>query len=205
MIRTLLLTFAALTLTTAPALAQMSFHGYVPHTDIVPTPKTNKRGDAGNWYNGDEFKLRLLTLEFGQKTKAFFPPASALIVPGSGTIPNSEFLRGALSVMGFEAPSSPYVLLDDLTHKTVELYAFDDVLGFIETQPDGTIFIIGLDFHSGFIRKDQDGITFVHTSNNSKGIIREPIKDSLALKDSQIFIIGDLSDRARIVLGVDAI
>ena len=194
---------AATTLLITPASAQASFHGYV-HTEETPAPEIKKYGDAGNWYNGEEFVPRILTLEIDKTPNDLLLPDSTLIVSGSGTLPNSEFLSATLGLMGFEAPTTPYVVLDNFTRSYAELYSFEDLIGFLSAKPDGSVFIIGLDFQTGFIRKEDNLLTYL--SNVSGSPLRsEPLETTDTLKDGNLFVIGDLSELARVVVGVDAI
>lgn len=202
----LTITAAAFIYLSSLSFAQVSFQGYVPHKEAEPTLDLKKQNGMNSWYNGEDHKTRFLTLGIDQTPKDLSLPASTLIVPGSGTIPNSKFLSETLEILGFEAPKSPYILLNTLTHSHVEVYAFEDMIGYLYAQPNGSIFILGLDFQTGFIHKEGGELLFL-SPNTSGSMAHATEKLEVAINNThdQVFVIGDLSERARILIGIDPI
>ena len=78
---------------------------------------------------------------------------------------------------------------------------FEDLIRYIEGQKNETVFIVGLDFHTGYITKaSNDEIYFIHSNYiHQEGVVKERIEESKALKSSNFYMIGNLSENRRIL------
>lgn len=60
------------------------------------------------------------------------------------------------------------------------------------------LFIAGLDFHTGFIMNDGNEVWFIHSNYIMKaGVMKEKVKESLALKSSKTRYITCLSNNEK--------
>lgn len=85
--------------------------------------------------------------------------------------------------------------------KEVKNYAkFEDLEQYLKNQPDQSVFIVGLDFHTGYILKDKTGLYFLHSNYiDRKGVMKESIQTSYALKSSKTFMIGNLTKNEKLL------
>ncbi len=126
--------------------------------------------------------------------------------PKIGAIACGYFITNILTDIGFEihrtklaqAPSSE--MINNLCVNIKRLSEFDELIKYIQQQPDNSILLIGLDFHTGFILKTKAEIFFLHSNYIYKeGVIKEKIEKSLALKSSKSFMIGNLSENKGLI------
>ena len=127
-------------------------------------------------------------------------------VPKEGTIACGYFVTTLLRDLGFEiqrvklAQNPSSVMINQLCQNIKRFYNFQNFTNYLKNQPNKSIYILGLDYHTGFILKDSHGIYFFHSDyNNKKGVTKEKIEDSKALKDSKTFMIGNLTSNEKLL------
>ena len=127
-------------------------------------------------------------------------------IPGEGEIACGYFVTTVLKDLGFDidrirlAKARSGVMIEELTRDIKKTNSLDAMLDYVKAQPEGSVFIIGLDFHTGFITSAPDGIYFLHSSYiGREGVVREYAKSSEALHDSGFYMIGNLSTRTEIM------
>lgn len=127
-------------------------------------------------------------------------------IPGEGDIACGFFVTTLLVDAGFEIervylaqqPSS--VMIKQLTKNIKNTGSFETLKDYILKAADHSVFIIGLDFHTGFITRDGDKIYFIHSNYiKRKGVTKEQIEFSSALKASKSFMIGSLTDNEELL------
>lgn len=127
-------------------------------------------------------------------------------VPGEGTIACGFFVTTLLQDMGLNinrrklaicassemmkslVPHQPLLNLSSLAHP--------DFVNTMQKAGKG-VYIIGLDFHTGFILQDGTDTWFIHSNYiNRKGVVKELLKNSAALKASKTkWVISISTDR----------
>lgn len=121
-------------------------------------------------------------------------------IPGEGFIACGYFITTVLDDIGLkinrvrlaQEPSS--VLIQSTCHKIKTYAGFAALKTYLDSSEDETIFIAGLDFHTGFIIKQAGQCYFFHFNYiNKMGVVKELIDESKALKNSQSFMIGNLT------------
>jgi hypothetical protein len=82
-----------------------------------------------------------------------------------------------------------------------DIHTFSGIKNFeayMAKQPENSVFIIGLDFHTGYVVKDATGSYFLHSNYiNREGVIKEKIADSKALSKNKFFMIGSLTENKK--------
>lgn len=78
-----------------------------------------------------------------------------------------------------------------------DIHTFSGIKNFeayMDKQPENSVFIVGLDFHTGYIVKDVTGSYFLHSNYiKRKGVMKEKIGESAALAKNKFFMIGSLT------------
>jgi hypothetical protein len=70
---------------------------------------------------------------------------------------------------------------------------------YLKKQDEKEVFIVGLDFHTGYIIKEGDDFYFLHSNYiNRKGVMKEKVDDSKALKNSNLYMIGSLTQNSNL-------
>jgi hypothetical protein len=120
--------------------------------------------------------------------------------PKSGTIACGFFVTNTLTDLGFKidrmglanAPSSD--MIKKLCVGIHSFYSLNRLNSYLAEQPNNSVFIIGLDFHTGYIIKTAAGCYFFHSNYIKKqGVIKEKIDVSQALSTNKFFMIGSLT------------
>lgn len=126
--------------------------------------------------------------------------------PKNGTIACGYFITNTLTDIGFEiqriklaqAPSSK--MINALCINIKRFSAFEQLMSYLSQQPDNSIFIIGLDFHTGYLLKKTDDIFFLHSNYIAKvGVVKEKIQSSIALRQNKNFMIGNLTENTALI------
>ncbi len=120
--------------------------------------------------------------------------------PGEGKIACGYFITNTLSDLGFEiervklAQAASSVLIDATCINAKWCKGFDGLKTHVSSQPKHSVFIVGLDFHTGYLTKEDNDCYFIHSNYiNSKGVTKEKIDESEALKASKVFYIGSIT------------
>ena len=123
--------------------------------------------------------------------------------PGQGDIACGYFVTTLLKDLGFKidrvrlAQDVSATMIKELTGDIKITRTVDGMIDYVKTQPSGSVFVVGLDFHTGFVTSGPDGIYFIHSNYIAReGVVREFAATSEALHDSGYFMIGNLSTRA---------
>ena len=123
--------------------------------------------------------------------------------PGQGEIACGYFVTTLLKDLGFDidrvrlAQDVSATMIKELTADIHITRTVQGMIDYVNTQPSGSVFIVGLDFHTGFITSGPDGIYFIHSNYiGREGVVKEIAATSAALHDSGYFMIGNLSTRA---------
>lgn len=123
--------------------------------------------------------------------------------PGYGEIACGYFVTTLLKDLGFGidrvrlAQDVSATMIKELTGDIKITRTVEGMIEYVESQPSGSVFIVGLDFHTGFVTSGPDGIYFIHSNYIAReGVVRELAATSEALHDSGYFMIGNLSTRA---------
>ncbi|WP_124635746.1 hypothetical protein [Taibaiella sp. KBW10] len=120
--------------------------------------------------------------------------------PGVGTIACGYFVTNTLSDLGFNiqriklAQVVSSEMIKTLCVGIRRFAQFDQLRTYLAQQPDNSVYIIGLDFHTGYILKDASGSYFMHANYIGRvGVVKERIEDAKALRDNKSFMIGSLT------------
>ena len=121
--------------------------------------------------------------------------------PQKGTIACGYFVTNTLSDLGFniqriklaQQPSS--VMIKKLCTNIQYFSSVNQLQEYLNKQPDKSVFIIGLDFHTGYVLKDESGSYFLHSNYiKNEGVVKEILtQSSTNLKSSKSFMIGSLT------------
>jgi hypothetical protein len=119
--------------------------------------------------------------------------------PGEGKIACGYFITNTMVDLGFNieriklAQAASSVLIN-ATCSTGKWCDFEGLKKYLEKQPEYSVFIVGLDFHTGYLTKEKNDCYFIHSNYiDSKGVTKEKIDDSEALQASKIFYIGSIT------------
>lgn len=95
---------------------------------------------------------------------------------------------GALDIIKTLTPNEKPIYIRNKSTKILDAY--------ITTYLEEGLYVIGLDYHVGFILKNKTGNYFIHSDyiNPDTGVKKEPITKSIALKDSDLFVIGSITN-----------
>jgi hypothetical protein len=120
--------------------------------------------------------------------------------PGEGKIACGYFITNTLTDLGFEiervklAQAASSVLIKATCTNIKYCAGFEGLKTYLAAQPEHSVFIVGLDFHTGYITKERKDCYFIHSNYiNSKGVTKEKIDVSEALQASKTFMIGSIS------------
>jgi len=127
-------------------------------------------------------------------------------VAGKGEIACGYFVTTLLQDLGFQidrirlAQEPSATMIKELTQQIKVQHTREDMVAYVKTQPTPSIYIVGLDFHTGFISNGEDGIYFIHSNYiGREGVVKELAASSLALSDSNYFMIGNLTANAELL------
>ena len=122
--------------------------------------------------------------------------------PGYGEIACGYFVTTLLSDLGFDidrarlAQDVSATMIKELTGDIKVTRTVESMITYVESQPEGSVFIVGLDFHTGFVTSGPDGVYFIHSNYiDREGVVKEKAATSAALHQSGYFMIGNLSTR----------
>ncbi|NMH28977.1 hypothetical protein [Flavobacterium silvaticum] len=125
--------------------------------------------------------------------------------PKTGHIACGYFVTNTMSDLGFEiervklAKVASGEMIKKLCVNIKSFRNFASLEKYLATQPDNSVFIIGLDYHTGYIVKDSIPY-FLHSNYiGNIGVVKEPIEKSNALKSNKFFMIGSVSDNDRLL------
>ena len=123
-------------------------------------------------------------------------------IPKSGTIACGYFLTTTMKQTGYDikrvwmAQQASSVLIKAYCSDIKILSSLEKVTQYLNTQPDSSSFIIGLDFHTGFVTKGVDGTFIIHSNYiGDEGVVKEPIQSAAVLANNKYFMIGNLGMR----------
>ena len=178
----------------------------ITYEDFLLEVKSKKQ----NFTNNNEAKKYLFEVfdnkipEYWVGTKWDFNGTSRK--PKEGTIACGYFVTNILSDLGFQiqrvqlAQAVSSKMIKELCIDIKRFGDFDKLKDYIKNQPNHSIFIIGLDFHTGFVLKTDDKIYFLHSNYiDNQGVVKEEIENSKALKSSKSFMIGNLSENEKLI------
>lgn len=121
--------------------------------------------------------------------------------PGKGKIACGYFITNTLTDIGFDieriklAQAASSVLIKAVCTHIEYPGGFEKLKKYILKEPDHSVFIVGLDFHTGYMTRDGNKIYFIHSNYiNKKGVMKEEADKSEALKSSNTFMIGNISE-----------
>jgi hypothetical protein len=119
--------------------------------------------------------------------------------PGKGHIACGYFLTTVMKQTGYTierikmAQQASSVLIKKYCSDITYLNSLDALRKYLSEQPDSSTYIVGLDFHTGFITKNEKDFYFIHSNYRaSRGVVKERITESDALRSNQFFMIGSL-------------
>lgn len=119
--------------------------------------------------------------------------------PGEGKIACGYFITNTMVDLGFDieriklAQAASSVLID-ATCTNTKWCDFDGLKKYLEKQPEYSVFIVGLDFHTGYLTKEKNDCYFIHSNYiGAKGVTKEKIDESEALQASKVFYIGSIT------------
>lgn len=169
-------------------LPEISYNDYLKQ--IRTLDEKGKRADLFHYINYDVPKYWAGTKwDFNGTTEQ----------PGNGTIACGFFVTTVLHAYGWDIkknylaqqPSS--VMIKQLRKEIKHFRTVDDLSAYLDKQSNRTAYLVGLDFHTGFITKEVADQYFIHSSYiGKKGITKEKVQQSAALKDSKSFMLGKL-------------
>jgi hypothetical protein len=120
--------------------------------------------------------------------------------PGEGKIACGYFITNTMVDLGFSiervklAQAASSVLIKATCVDIKYCAGFEGLKTYLSGQPEHTVFIVGLDFHTGYITKEKKDCYFIHSNYiDSKGVTKEKIDISEALQASKTFMIGSIS------------
>lgn len=126
--------------------------------------------------------------------------------PNKGTIACGYFVTNILADLGFKIERVK--LAQDVSSKMINVLCvnvkrfgdFNKLKEYIKNQPNYSVFIIGLDYHTGYVLKADDKIYFLHSNYIDKeGVVKEEIDNSRALRSSKSYMIGYLSENNELI------
>lgn len=178
-------------------LSYQAFLKNVNETRMRFPDDTSAKASLFQWVHNDMF-------EYWDDTEWDFYGMSR--IAGEGEIACGYFVTTVLKDLGFDidrirlAKARSGVMIEELTRDIKKTRSLDAMLDYVNSQPDGSVFIIGLDFHTGFITSAPDGIYFLHSNYiGREGVVREFAKSSEALHESGFYMIGNLSTRSEVL------
>ena len=125
-------------------------------------------------------------------------------IPQQGGIACGYFVTGLLKDAGVKLNRRALSICPSLTMmkgltsgreiKNLSALDYEKFAGWIDTYGK-SVFIIGLDFHTGFIVNDGKDSWFIHSNYiNKQGVVKEKIRQSIALKSSKTRYLTSLTD-----------
>jgi hypothetical protein len=126
--------------------------------------------------------------------------------PNEGSIACGYFVTNTLSDLGFKiqrvklAQVVSSQMINTLCGDVRRFAQFDKLQKYLSEQPDQSVYIIGLDYHTGYILKDSADFYFLHSNYiNAEGVVKEKIESSRALLYNRTFMIGSLSSNEKLL------
>lgn len=120
--------------------------------------------------------------------------------PGEGKIACGYFITNTMVDLGFEidrvklAQAASSVLIDATCINTKWCSGIEGLKNHLDKQPEYSVFIVGLDFHTGYLTKEKNECYFIHSNYiGGKGVTKEKVEESQALQDSKVFYIGSIT------------
>lgn len=85
---------------------------------------------------------------------------------------------------------------------TIQMYSnLDQLKSYLAPLKDNEILILGLDYHVGFVVKRDGKNYFIHSNYiDREGVIKEELATSLAIRSSNIYMIGNISRNDSLIL-----
>ena len=122
--------------------------------------------------------------------------------PRKGTIACGYYLTTLMKQTGFDiqriymAQQASSVLIKAYCTDIRTTGSLENVKSYLETQPDSSVFIIGLDFHTGFVTKCDTTYHLIHSNYiSNQGVVKERLDEAHVLTNNSFFMIGNLSTR----------
>ena len=123
--------------------------------------------------------------------------------PRKGSVACGYFVTTTLRDAGFpidrstlgQQPSS--VLIQKLCTDIHKFNTIPELEDYFKTQPEKTLFLLGLDTHIGFVIKENNQLYFIHSSySGDKQVKKEALQNSIPVKKSKVLIVGNFSGNA---------
>jgi hypothetical protein len=126
--------------------------------------------------------------------------------PKTGNIACGYFITTTLNDLGFKIQRRELAecrsgdMIKKLCTDIHTFTEFKNLDSFLKNQPENSVFIIGLDFHTGYIVKDSANIYFLHSNYiNKQSVVKEKIKESKALVSNKFYMIGSLTANKKLL------
>ena len=126
--------------------------------------------------------------------------------PGIGNIACGYFVTNTLTDLGFKlnriklAQSVSSKMIKALCVNIKYFTNLSDLHNYLASEPDNSVYIIGLDFHTGYILKDSSGAYFLHSNYiNRTGVVMEKVSTSANLRNNKNFMIGSLTQNKQLL------
>lgn len=186
--------------------SSVMFEDSIPYTDFLNEVKNEKT----KFLNTNEAKKFLFEIynesipKYWLGTKWDFNGTTRK--PNEGTIACGYFVTNILADLGFKiervklAQDVSSRMINELCVNVKRFGDFNKLKEYIKNQPNNSVFIIGLDYHTGYVLKADDKIYFLHSNYiDNEGVVKEEIDDSRALRSSKSFMIGNLSENNNLI------
>lgn len=127
--------------------------------------------------------------------------------PGVGDIACGYFVTNTLTDLGFKlnriklAQSVSSKMIKALCVNIKYFSSLADLDNYLKSEPNNSVYIIGLDFHTGYILKDSIGTYFLHSNYiNRVGVVKENVNTSANLRNNKNFMIGSLTKNRNLLM-----
>jgi len=121
--------------------------------------------------------------------------------PGTGEIACGYFVSTTLKHVGFNlnryklAQQASSIIVKEVCGTSKNYSDIDKLIGALECH-EGSLFIVGLDFHVGFLVVQNSEVYFVHSDYTCDAVRREKASESEGLNSSFLFVVGEITDNS---------
>lgn len=126
--------------------------------------------------------------------------------PGEGSIACGYFVTNTLADLDFKIERiklAQCISGDMIKALCTDIHSFNGITNFkayMEKQPDNSVYIVGLDFHTGYVVKESGQSYFLHSNYiEHEGVVKEKIEESRALQKNKFFMIGSLTSNKQLL------
>ncbi|MDV6168590.1 hypothetical protein R1T16_09155 [Flavobacterium sp. DG1-102-2] len=127
-------------------------------------------------------------------------------IPKSGTIACGYFVTTTLEDVGLKIKRRELAECrsgDMIKALCTDIHSFtklEKLKAWLKSQPNNSVFIIGLDFHTGYIIKDSSDCYFMHSFYaNNIGVVKEKVDESTILQYNNYVMIGSLTANEKLL------